>query len=170
MMDDRRIADLTDLDHRIRDVMLSGRIKSVLPMSVIDEGGRALGVYSTEGMTCISDGRYAPLNLLELVGRIVKMTDELKDILIYPDEIVFSGKVIFIDPSVRMTRICVIPQNKEKVYPKENVSCLLKEIKELTDERGKAYMDVIIDRYINGDLSTDRMLGLIEELKREAGM
>jgi hypothetical protein len=31
-------------------------------------------------------------------------------------------------------------------------------------------MDVIIDRYINGDLSTDRMLGLIEELKREAGM
>jgi hypothetical protein len=69
-----------------------------------------------------------------------------------------------------MSRICVIPQNKEKVYPKENVSCLLKEIKELTDERGKAYMDVIIDRYINGDLSTDRMLGLIEELKREAGM
>ena len=169
-MEDVRIADLTDLDHRIRDMMLSGRIKAVLPMSSVDEGERILGIYSTEDKLCISEGRFSSVNILELTGRILKMTEELTDILIYPDEIVFSIKVIFIDTVLRITRICVIPQNKKEIGPKESVSYLLEEIKELTDERGKAYMDIVTDRFRKGNLSIDRMMGLIEELKREAGV
>ncbi len=168
-MDDTRAADLTDLDQRVRDMMLSGRINAILPMSVIDEGGRVLGIYSTADKVCISEGRFSPVNVLELTGRIMKMTEELMDILIYPNEIVFSGKVIFIDPMLRMTRICVIPHRKSETDPKESVSYLLEEIKDLTDERGKAYMDIVIERLRNGNLSIDRIMGLIEELKREAG-
>lgn len=169
-MEDTRIADLTDLDHRIRDMMLSGRIKAVLPMSVIHEGERTLGIYSTEGMICISEGRFSAANILELTERIIVMAEDLKDILIDPNEIVFTKEVIFIDPFVRMTRICVIPHKKDPERPEENVSYLLEEIKELTDERGKAYLDIVIGRYRRSDLSKDRLLGLIEELKREAGM
>lgn len=169
-MDDMRIADLTDLDRRVRDMMLSGKINAVLPMSIVDEGDRILGVYSTEDKPCISEGRFSPVNVLELTERILKMTEKLMDILIYPDEIVFSARVIFIDPVLRMTRICVIPQKKKETDPKESVSYLLEEIKELTDERGKAYIDIVIDRYRKGNFSTNRMMGLIEELKREAGV
>ena len=38
-MDNIRIADLSGLDPAVRDVMLSGRIKALLPVSLIEEHG-----------------------------------------------------------------------------------------------------------------------------------
>ena len=165
-----RVADISGLETRIRDVMLSGRIKALLPMSAVEDRGKTLGVYSPLDMICISDGYFDAKGILELIGRIIKMTEELEDYLIFPDEIVFSKDVVFIDPYRRATRILVIPQKEKKSDRGESVSCLLEELKELTDERGKAYISVFKERYRKRNMSTDCILGLIEELKREAGM
>ena len=165
-----RLADITCLNEKIRDVMLSGRINAVLPMSSVEEGGRIIGVYSIENMISVSDGSFSPSNVLELTGRILKMIEELEDILIRPEDIVLSAKVVFIDPEIRKTRICVIPKMSEIRNSKENVSYLLEELKELTDDRGKAYMDIFINKYNSTDLNTDRLMAFIEELKKEAGM
>ena len=165
-----RLADITCLNEKIRDVMLSGRINAVLPMSSVEEGGRIIGVYSIENMISVSDGSFSPSNVLELTGRILKMIEELEDILIRPGDIVLSAKVVFIDPEIRKTRICVIPKMSEIRNSKENVSYLLEELKELTDDRGKAYMDIFINKYNSTDLNTDRLMAFIEELKKEAGM
>ena len=165
-----RLADITCLNEKIRDVMLSGRINAVLPMSSVEEGGRIIGVYSIENMISVSDGSFSPSNVLELTGRILKMIEELEDILIRPEDIVLSAKVVFIDPEIRKTRICVIPKMSEIRNSKENVSYLLEELKDLTDDRGKAYMDIFINKYNSTDLNTDRLMAFIEELKKEAGM
>ena len=168
--DDVRMADITCLDKRIRNVMLSGRIKAVLPVSSVDDGGRIIAIYSVRNMMCAADGEYSPVNILELTGRIIKMLEELEDILIRPEDIVLDTKVIFIDPVVRKTRICIIPSHTKEGSSKECVSYLLEELKELTDERGKAYLEVFMGEYKSRHLSVDALMSFIEELKREAGM
>ena len=170
MTEDQRIADLSGLNKRVRDVMLSGRIKAVLPVSAVQDGGRLLGIYSLENMVPVTDSIFSPVNILELTGRIMKMTEELLDNLISPENIVFSKEVIFIDMNSRKTRICVIPHHRDTGGIKESVSCLLGELKELTDERGRAYIDVFTERYMKSHMSIDRIMAFLEELKREAGM
>ena len=165
-----RLADISCLNERIRDVMLSGRINAILPMSSVEEEGRTLAVYSIEDKICVAEGSFSPANVLELTGRIIKMLEELEDILIRPEDIVLSAKVIFIDPEIRKTRICVIPVKSEIRNSKENVSYLLEELKELTDDRGKAYLDIFIKKYNSTNLKVDRQMAFIEELKKEAGM
>lgn len=169
-MDDMRIADLTELDHHIRDAMLSGRIKAVLPMSMVEDGGKVFGIYDHEDMVCISDVCFDAVNILELAERLIRMIEELMDILIFPNEIVLSGKVIFIDPSVRITRICVIPDTKRQISRADSISCLLEELKDLTDETGKAYVDIVKKQILGKQMSAERIIWFIEELKREAGM
>lgn len=170
MSENVRTSDITSLNERIRDVMLSGRINAVLPMSSFEEDGRILGVFSTENRICIADGFYSPVNVLELTERIIKMIEELEDILIRPEDIVLNDKVVFIDPDIRKTRICIIPDQSAKRSGKESVSYLLEELKELTDERGRAYLDIFIKKYNRTHFSTDRLVEFIEELKKEAGM
>ena len=81
MSENVRLADISCLSERIRDVMLSGKINAVLPMSSVEDEGRIIGVYSIEDRICVSDGSYSPSNVLELTGRIIKMIEELEDIL-----------------------------------------------------------------------------------------
>lgn len=170
MTENVRLADITCLNERVRDVMLSGRIKAVLPMSSVEEGGRTVGVYSIENLISVSEGSFSPSNVLELTGRILKMIEELENILIRPKDIILSLDNIFIDPEIRMTRICLIPKKSETESSKESVSYLLEELKELTNERGRAYLDIFIKRYISTNLNVERQLAFIEELKKEAGM
>ena len=122
-----------------------------------------------ENVRCIADGSFGPVSILELTGRIIKMTEEMKDYLILPQETVLSKNVIFLDPFMRQTRICVIPV-KTGVSEKESVSCLLEELKELTDSRGEAYLDVFIREYNRNHLKEEGLLSLLEDLKKEAGM
>ncbi len=170
MSENIRLADISSLNERIRDVMLSGRISAVLPMSSVEENGRIVAVYSIDNQICISEGSFSPSNVLELTGRILKMIDELEDILIRPEDIILSVKVIFIDPEIRKTRICVIPQKSRARESKECVSCLLENLKELTDDRGKAYLDIFIKKYESSNLNIERQMAFLEELKKEAGM
>jgi len=170
MSDNIRLADISCLNGRIRDMMLSGRINAILPMSSVEEEGKMVAVYSVEDRICVAEGSYSAANVLELTGRIMKMIEELEDILIKPEDIVLSVKVIFIDPEIRMTRICVIPNRSESRNSKEKVSYLLEELKELTDDRGKAYLDIFIKKYNSTSLKVDRQMAFIEELKKEAGM
>lgn len=162
-------ADLTMIDPVLRDVMLSGGIKALMPLSCLKEGDRVTGIYSTTDKVMVSEGRFSPVNVLELTGRILRMTDELKDWLLYPQEMVLNTKVIFIDPDMRHTRICVIPVSSEK-SEKENVSYLLDEIKELTDEKGRAYMDAFIRIYLDKPRGINALLSILEDMKKEAGM
>ena len=43
-------------------------------------------------------------------------------------------------------------------------------MKELTNDRGKAYLDIFINKYNSTNLKVDRQMAFIEELKKEAGM
>ncbi len=168
-MEDKRIADLTSVPDLILERMVSGEIDALLPLSIIEEQGRITGIYSTEGRIPVSDSSFSPVNVLELTGRIFKMLDELSNNLIFPDEIVLNDKIIFIDTGMRKTRICMIPEICER-SEKENVSYLLNDLKPLTDERGRAYLDVLIREYSNKRFSTAGLLSFLEDLKREAGM
>ena len=168
-MDELLRADITKVEPAVRDVMLSGRINALMPVSCMKDEEGITGVYSTDNMIPVREGRFSAKSVLELMGRILRMTEELKDYLLFPEDMVFSADVIYIDPYQRATRICVIPDSDE-INEKERVSYLLNDLKKLTDERGKAYLDVLIKDYGTKRFSTPGILAFIEDLKREAGM
>lgn len=169
MMDNYRKADLTGLPIEILKRMLSGEMKCILPFSLYEEDGEIVGVYNLSHTLSVSGRRYDPISILELTERILIMIEELKDNLIFPGEAVLNKDVIFIDPYFRETRLFLILR-EDTVGEKENVSYLLDELKELTDEKGRAYLEYFRKAYINGTMNKDRCLGLIEDLKREAAM
>ena len=168
-MDDKRIADLSSIPSLLLERMVSGEIDSLLPVSVIEEGERKTGVYSIGNLIPVSDSHFSPVNILELTGRIFCMLEDLKDNLFFPEEMILNDKLLFIDTEMRKTRICLIPESGTR-GEKENVSYLLNDLKKLTDERGKAYLDVLIKDYGTKRFSTPGILAFIEDLKREAGM
>ena len=51
-----RLADISCLNERIRDMMLSGRINAILPMSSVEEEGKMVAVYSVEDQICVAEG------------------------------------------------------------------------------------------------------------------
>lgn len=161
-------ADLTAIHPVIRRSMINGRIRSVVPLSVIEQDN-IKGVYCIDDLICLSDCRFNAVSILELTERIIHMLEELRDYLIFPEEILLRSEYIFIDREVRQTRICVVPKSVSDVGEKENVSYLLNQLKEFTDEKGKAYMDVFLREYMKGNKGTDRLIGFAEEMKKEAG-
>ncbi|MBR6473120.1 MAG: hypothetical protein IKS99_05285 [Firmicutes bacterium] len=165
-----RRADLTALPKEVIIRMLSGSMKCVLPLSVVNEEGRVIGVYDLSDTFEVSGSSFGAVGILELTERIVKMLEELKDNLIRPEEVVLNKEVLFIDMSERETRLCLIPEISPELSEKENVARLLCELKTLTDDKGRAYMDCFIGEYLNKRHGTGRLLYLLEKLKREAGM
>ena len=55
-MDSRMTVDLTMIDPVLRDVMLSGGIKALMPLSCLKEGDRVTGIYSTTDKVMVSEG------------------------------------------------------------------------------------------------------------------
>lgn len=168
-MDELLRADITKVEPAVRDVMLSGRINALMPMSCMKDEEGITGVYSTDNMIPVKEGRFSAKSVLELMGRILRMTEELKDYLLFPEDMVFSADVIYIDPYQRATRICVIPDSDE-INEKERVSYLLNELKSLTDERGEAYLDAFDKIYRERSRSVNALLSVLEDMKKEAGM
>ena len=135
-------------------------------MSVVDDEEKRIALYFTEGLIRVCDSEFSPVNVLELTGRILVMLEELKDYLIQPEEIVLSTGLIFVDQDMRKTRICPVLKNEVK----DDTYDLLLSLKELTDEMGRAYLDVFTEAFRTKNYSTVGFLSLIEDLKKEAGM
>ena len=168
MMEDSRISDLKGMPSRIIERMLTGSMDCLLPMSLVEEDDHLYAVYSLVGYWEISGKKFGAVSILEITERVIKMLEELKDNLIWPEDVILNKEIIFLDPGTRETRLCLIPEPSE-VGGKENVSYLLEELKELTDEEGKAYLDYFIKEYKSRSLRPAVLLGILEDLKREAG-
>ena len=167
-MEDSRISDLKGIPEKIIERMLEGSMNCLLPMSLVEDEGRLYGVYSLVGYREISCKKFDAVSILEITERIIRMIQELKDNLIWPEDVMLNKEIIFLDPDTRETRLCLIP-NTSEVGGKENVSYLLEELKELTDEEGRAYLDYFIKEYKSRSLRPAVLLGILEDLKREAG-
>lgn len=167
-MDNRRMAEMSSFDQSVIWAMVSGLSDAVAPLSVIKTDEGLLGVYDLTGLSDISRMELTTRDVLDLVGRILDALDNLKDILIFPEDMVLNEKVIFIDDVTGKVRICVIRGNDD-VTEKENVASLLDRLTALTDEKGAEYLDIFRKEYLERNYSHSGLLALLEDMKREAG-
>ena len=165
----KRYSDISSIPDTVVSRMASGKIRALLPTSVIREGEKVTGVFSTDGFIPVSESVFSAVNILELTGRILNMADELKDNLIDPGEIVFDDDLIFIDHKSRKTRMVIMPDEKA-MCEKDRINGLILSLKRFTDERGGKYLDVFSETYLKKKYSLSGYLTFIEDLKREAGM
>ena len=107
-------------------------------------------------------------DVLDMAEKILEALDSLKDILIFPEDIVLNEKVIFTDDFTGDVRVCVIPC-KEEITEKENVACMLDRLATITDNNGAEYLEILRKDYLEKNYSHFGLLALLEDMKREAG-
>ncbi len=167
-MDNRRMADMSRIDRSVIRAMVSGVSEAVAPLSVINTEDGLLGVYDLRGLSDVSLMDLSATEVLELAGMILDALDSLKDILIFPEEIILNEKVIFTDDVTGTVRICVMPGQVGRTE-RENVAYLIGRLREITDTRGSEYLELFIKEYLEKNYSHFGLLSLIEDMKREAG-
>ena len=167
-MDNRRIADMSRLDRTVIRAMVSGIADALVPVSVIETSEGLMGVYDLTGLNDISRMKLNAREVLDLTGKILDALDSLKDILIFPEDLVLNEKVIFIDDVEGTVRICVIP-GKGEMTEKENIAFLLGRLGTVTDDRGAEYLEILKKEYLEKNYSHYGLLALTEDMKREAG-
>ncbi len=167
-MDNRRIADMSMFDSDLTGAMVSGISDALVPLSLISTSEGVMGVYDLSGLSDVSLVKKGAAEVLDLIGRIMDALDSLKDILIFPEDIILSEKVIFTDDVTGKVRICVIHGNCEN-GEKESVAYLIDRLKKITDLRGAEYLEILKREYLEHNYSRRGLLALIEDMKREAG-
>ena len=72
------------------------------------------------------------------------------------------------DDMTGKVKICVIACQEER-SEKDSVAGLLDRMKDMTDERGMEYLEILKNEYLHKNYSHFGILSLIEDMKREAG-
>ncbi len=139
----------------------------ILPLSVIKSKRMLKGIYHTEGYRKLSAfGEMNAAETLTVIEGVLVMTEKLKDHLFFPEEYILSPDTVYADEKKQEYRITYIPAGQEQKAERV-ISCFIGEMKRYTTPDGKLYLDALKNITACGDLKTERMLGFIENLKRE---
>ena len=144
-----------------------GICDEILPLSVIKSKRMLKGVYHTEGYRKLSAfGEMSAAEVLTVIEGVLVMMEKLKDNLFFPEEYILSPDTVYTDEKRQQYRITYIPAGQEQKAERA-VSCFIGEMKRYTTPEGKLYLDALKNISECGNLKTERMLGSIENLKRE---
>ena len=168
VMDNRRMADMSRFHSSVIGAIVSGSSEAVVPVSTIRTEEGLLGIYDLKGQREIGTIMFDARELLTITGRIMERLDKLKDILIFPEDIVLNEKVIFLEEETGEIRFLIIPFHG-KTSEKENVASLMERLKVTTDEKGADYLEIFRQEYLKRNYSIYGLLALLEDMKREAG-
>lgn len=139
----------------------------ILPLSIIKSKRMQKGVYHTEGYRKLSSfGEMTAAEALSVVEGVLVMIEKLKDNLFFPEEYILSPDTVYADEKKQKYMITYIPAGT-KQKAKTAVSCFIGEMKRYTTPDGKMYLEALKNITEGGDLKTGRMIGFIENLKRE---
>ena len=144
-----------------------GICSEILPLSVIKSKRITKGVYHTEGYRKLSAfGEMNAAETLTVIEGVLVMMEKLKDNLFFPEEYILSPDTVYADEKKQKYRITYIPAGQEQ-KAEQVLSCFIGEMKRYTTPDGKLYLDALKNMAECGDLKTERMVGFIENLKRE---
>ena len=149
------------------ETLLNGGCKGIFPVSIIKDDEGLKGFYYTTGYIPLSVIEEASaFQILTLLEKTMEAIEMCKQYLIFPDEFVISTETVYTTKDYNEVKFTYIP---EKI--KNSASCKLiefvKELKELTTENGKLYLNMLEEMIAVENLSFRGIKNMIIQLKRE---
>lgn len=150
-----------------KNVLLSGGCRGVLPFGIIETGEETRGFYRTEGFVRLSElAEIKADEILTVSERVLECVEICRDCLIFPGEYVLSTDTIYVTSDFREARIAYIPL-KRYVSEEGALSSLIYNMRRLTTENGRTYLDTLGAMLECSHLKLRKVIGFIEELKEE---
>ena len=148
----------------------SGGCKGILPLSIVRKKGGMIGYYSTSGYIRLSDLHELTVSgILTVAEETVAAIQECGQYLIFPEEYVINTDTVYIREDFKQIKFTYIP-DRYSVSGRKKFSAFLEQLKDMTTENGRMYLDMLSQLSDTENLSLMKMKAFISRLKREAGI
>lgn len=152
------------------DVLTGGVCKGIFPISIIKNADQVTGFYVTSGYKRLSecDGLSAE-KILTIMEKTVSAMEECNEYLIFPEEFVITLDTAYIKENFEKVKFTYIP-DKNGTGASKKLMCFAKELKSITTESGKLYLDMLSQLFATENLSILKVKALIAQLIREVNL
>ena len=145
--------------------IICGRADFFLPLSIIAEGERLVGIYDTGGYTKLADIYFEADMVYDFAVLFFGMIEHMRDFLFFPDRSVLSRHNIFIDSDFKEIRLAYI-RDVETGSEKKRVLNLFYSLKKKCSGKCRGQIDEIMRMYASGNGDVFRMLAAVNDMKR----
>lgn len=160
-------------NNEIRDfevkIFAAGDCQSFLPMSFVKTKEKLCVMYHTEGFKPLNlDQLENPYEVLSAIEKLVVSIKAAQNHLILHSRYYLNPNLIYADQKKANIKIKFIPKSKLSIvtFSQEIIMCLRE--MHFGDIRCCEYINMVIDKMENENLSIESLINYLGELKREA--
>ena len=152
------------------DVLTGGVCRGILPISIIKNGSEITGFYSTAGYRRIADCNGLEADkILTVVEKTISTMEECNQYLIFPEEFVLDINTVYIKENFEDIKFTYVP-DRNKIKAEKKLANFIKDLKSLTTDNGKLYLDMLGQMVETENLSIIKIKAFVLQLKREVNL
>lgn len=153
----------------IRDILLSGSCRAVLPMDLYRGRKYCFGVYHTAGLQCLRQCEHLTADqALRAAGALLRMQDICRDHLLFPADYVLSMDTLYAKRDYTEIQLLFIPTDKDRLEnPHKRLLTLLQSMKRLTSPCGADYLAALQDLLQMRSYGNEQLLGSLQQWREE---
>lgn len=166
-------------------LLLSGGCPAIFPLSTVGSSQGIRGIYDTRGYKSLSAMRNLDASeILYKLEKILRLVEECEDYLFLADEYILSVDTVYFSEETDRARLLYIPCKRVGEASSESSQQLLhteapgrrtniamanivNQMKALTGENGRTYLDTLLRLFLCENLCTERILAFVEKLRYE---
>ncbi len=152
------------------DVLTEGGCKGIFPISIIKDARQITGFYVTAGYKRLSElDNLSAEKILTVVEKTVSAMEECNQYLIFPEEFIITLDTVYIKDNFERIKFTYVP-DKSKSGASKKLTGFTAQLKKITTDSGKLYLDMLEQLFATENLSTLKIKALILQLKREVNL
>lgn len=124
------------------NILTGATCKSIFPVSIIHKDKLITGYYCTSGYKRLSAcSELTAECILSLMEKIITATEDCCQYLIFPEEYVINTNTTYVDFRYSSIKFTYVP-DKDKISFTKKFKLLLKDLREITTDEGRLYLDM----------------------------
>ena len=149
------------------ETLLAGSCDAFFPMSIIRDKKNTRGIFDTSGFHKLADLEgLSASQVLSLAEDVLLLIEKCEDYLFFPEEYILSAETVYINEESKKLKLIYIPNERKASFFK-SLAYFFHQMKSVTTENGRVYLDTLSALLSSGNLRTERVIGFIEKLKQE---
>ena len=147
--------------------LLNGGCKSIFPISIIEDSDGIKGFYKISSYKKLSGfEQMSAGDVLTVLEKTIDAIDECIQYLIFPEEFVIDTDTVYTDSSFKNVKFTYVP-SKEDATESRKILKFIDELKDITTESGKLYLNMTGELFAVENLSRTNIRAMLMQMKRE---
>ena len=149
------------------EVLLSGRCRSIFPISIIKDDEGLKGFYYTSGFIPLTNlENVSALQVLSILEKTIAAIEECKQYLLFPDEYVINTETAYISKDYEEVKFTYVPKEKDASVSSK-LALFVRQLKDVTTDNGILYLNMLEEMISLENLSFKGIKNMLIQLKRE---